>query len=206
MKTLRGLLFKGLAAVLPLGATIYIIYWLGSSAEALLGRLIKLIIPEAAYWPGMGLITGLALLLLVGLLVNAWVIRRLLEYGERLLGRIPVVKTLYGALRDFMHFFTTSRKGADLQQVVTAQLGEATLIGFVTRDPAGFLPNALEQDLVAVYFPMSYQIGGYTLYLPRQSLTPLEMSVEQAMGLVLTAGVTSSSPGDTKRVPESPTT
>jgi uncharacterized membrane protein len=65
------------------------------------------------------------------------------------------------------------------------------LLGFVTRDSFDGLPlEPAAEDPVAVYLPMSYQVGGYTLYLPRSALTPIDMPFEQAMRLTLTAGVT----------------
>ena len=74
--------------------------------------------------------------------------------------------------------------------MVAASFGEARLIGFVTRESAPELePRATADGLVGVYFPMSYQIGGYTLYLPRARLTPLDIGVEEAMRLVLTGGM-----------------
>jgi uncharacterized membrane protein len=109
---------------------------------------------------------------------------------EGLLERIPVVKTIYGASRDFMKLFPAGGKRRDLKRVVLARFGEARIVGFVTRDDASEL-GIVEQkeDLVAVYFPMSYQIGGYTLLLPRDRIEPLDMPVETAMRLVLTGGL-----------------
>ena len=84
-------------------------------------------------------------------------------------------------------------KGSEMGKVVMVQLpGQSfQLIGFVTReqfDDLPFTPTA--EDPVAVYMPMSYMIGGYTLFLPRSSLTPLDMPFEQVMRLVLTGAVT----------------
>jgi uncharacterized membrane protein len=191
LKTIRNLFLKGLATVLPIGITIYLVYWLSTSAEALLGRLIKLVIPDEYYWPGMGLVIGLVLIVLIGILVNAWVIRNILGYGHKLLARIPFIKTVYGALTDLMRLFATGKEKGKLKQVVTAKFGEATLIGFVTRDNLEDLPLPNSRDLIAVYFPMSYQIGGYTAYLPRNSVTPIDIPIDQAMSMVLTAGITS---------------
>lgn len=179
---------KGLAAVLPIGVTIYVVWWLGTSAESLLRDAITLVVPERYYWPGMGLIAGFLLLLGAGLVVNAYVVRWMLRAWEDFLARIPLVKTVYAALRDLVKFLPGDGKRRDLKRVVLASFGEARLIGFVTRESPPELGVAAG-DVVAVYFPMSYQIGGYTLYLPRERLTPLDMGVEEAMRLVLTGGV-----------------
>ncbi len=190
MKQLWNLVLKGLAAVLPISLTIYVVIWLGTSVEAALRDVITLVLPQRHYWPGLGLIVGFVLLLGAGLIVNAYVVRWFLSQWEQFLERIPVVKTVYGALRDLMKFLPGTGRRRDLQRVVLATFGELHVIGFVTREAVPEL--ALESagnDVVAVYFPMSYQIGGYTFYVPRHRLRPLAMSVEEGMRLVLTGGI-----------------
>lgn len=188
MKTIWNLLMKGLAAVLPIGLTLYVVYWLGASAESLLRDVITVVLPQRHYWPGLGLLAGFLLLIAAGLAVNAYVVRWLLRAWERFLERIPLVKTLYGALRDLVKFLPAAGKRRDLKRVVVAELGGARVIGFVTRESAPELGGA-GRGIVAVYFPMSYQIGGYTLYLRHENITPLDMGVEEAMRLVLTGGM-----------------
>jgi uncharacterized membrane protein len=68
-------------------------------------------------------------------------------------------------------------------------VGPGRVIGFVTQESASLPGMTADPTLVAVYLPMSYQIGGYTLYLPRDRLQPTELSVEQAMLIVLTGGL-----------------
>jgi uncharacterized membrane protein len=190
MRTLSRILLRGLVAVLPIGLTVYLVYWLGVTLESILGELLRLVLPENLYWPGLGLLAGIALLLVAGLLVNAYVVRRILGFGERLLARIPLVKTIFGALKDFTRFFPAGNGGRDLKRVVTARFGHSRAIGFVTQDAV--TPRLFGEDspgLVAVYFPMSYQIGGYTLYVPRTAIEETDLSVEEAMRLVLIGGL-----------------
>jgi len=59
MKMVTRIFLKGLAAVLPITVTIYVLYWLGSTAESVLGRGLKMLIPDRLYWPGMGVVAGL---------------------------------------------------------------------------------------------------------------------------------------------------
>src|SRR5262245_10569293 len=102
MRRIWNTVLTGLVAILPIGLTLYIVYWLAVTAEKLSSRLVKLLLPEHYYWPGLGLVAGLLLLYAVGLAVNAYVVRRVLRLGDELLARIPVVKTIYIATRDFM--------------------------------------------------------------------------------------------------------
>jgi uncharacterized membrane protein len=67
--------------------------------------------------------------------------------------------------------------------------GPGRVIGFVTQENAKLPGIGTDTSLVAVYLPMSYQIGGYTLYLPRDRIQPTELSVEAAMRIVLTGGL-----------------
>jgi len=190
MKMLTSLLMKGLATVLPIGLTIYAIWWVVSSAEAVMHALIHMIAPQADYRPGMGILAGLIVLLVVGTLVNAYVVRRALAVWENLLSRIPVVKTVYGAFRDIMRLLPSGEGQQDLQSVVVYQVGNARMLGFVTRDD---LPELERQaggvDLVAVYFPLSYMMGGVTLFLPKDALEHVDMPVEAAMRLAITGGM-----------------
>jgi len=103
-----------------------------------------------------------------------------------------VVKTLYGSMKNLVSFFSmASDEGKGAEKVVLATLAEnIRLVGFLTGEAEkqlGITPG--DGDNVAVYIPMSYQIGGFTVYIPRSRIEPLDMSFEDATQLVLTAGV-----------------
>src|SRR4030095_8224142 len=102
MRRIWNTVLKGLVAILPIGLTLYIVYWLAITAERLFSRAIKLVLPDQYYWPGLGLVAGLLLLYAVGLAVNAYFVRHALRFGDELLARIPGVKTIYVATRDFL--------------------------------------------------------------------------------------------------------
>lgn len=191
MGRLWTVFLQGLAAVLPVTLTIYLLIWLGSTAESILGEGLRFVIPEHRYWPGLGLLAGIAVVFVAGLLVNAYVVRRVIRYGESVLTRIPVVKTIYGTFKDATRFLPESGKHRDLKRVVTWRWGDASVIGFVTEENVDPRLMRGAADLVAVYFPMSYQIGGYTLYLPRAELKETDLSVQEAMRLVLLGGISS---------------
>ncbi len=189
MKRLWKILLKGIAAVLPIGLTLYFIYWLIVSIEKAAHALITLILPEQYYWPGMGMIAGILILFFIGLMVNAWLFKRIIGLGEHLLERIPLIKTVYGGLRDFMDYFSPSKEQKELQKVVMVTLNDIQLIGFITGE-IGNLPGIeMPEEKVAVYLPMSYQLGGFTVYLSKDRVEVIDMSVEDAMRRVLTAGL-----------------
>ncbi|MCR4331208.1 MAG: DUF502 domain-containing protein [Sulfuricaulis sp.] len=191
MKHITRTFFTGLAVTLPVVATLYLLYWATLAIERALDGLLRFVLPQAVYVPGLGLALGVVLVFLVGLLMRTWAARKIFAWTEGLMYRVPVVKTVYGALRDFTEFLSRPQKqGA--QQVVLVRLGgtDLRIMGFVTRDDlAGLPPGMGEPGMIMVYMPMSYQIGGYTALVPRASVQPVDMSFEEAMRFTLTAGL-----------------
>lgn len=200
MNTLGKLFLKGLVITIPVTLTLAIIWWMAAGSERLLGDLLKAILPDGWYLPGMGLVSALVLIVLVGLLTHVLIFQKLFEWGEALLNRLPVVKTIYTALKDFIAYLSPGGT-KQFSRVVLVKLpgSDAQLLGFVTRESLLGLPleTGLEQA-IAVYLPMSYMIGGYTLFLPRSAVTPVDMPFEQAMRLTLTGGVTSRQPDEAR--------
>jgi uncharacterized membrane protein len=193
MRKIWNTVLKGLVAILPLGLTVYVVYWLAVTAERLFSRVLKLLVPEPYYWPGLGLLVGLFVLYFVGLAVNAYFVSRALRMSDALFARIPVVKTIYLAIRDFMRFFPSSGQGSDLRRVVLVQFGPGKVIGFVTAESDEMLRRSTPagDDMVAVYLPMSYMVGGYTIFLPRELVETTALSVEEGMRIALMGGVRS---------------
>ena len=201
MRKIWNTVLKGLVAILPLGLTVYVVYWLAVSAERLFSSVIELVVPEPYYWPGLGLLAGFVLLYFVGLAVNAYMVSRALRLSDRLFARIPVVKTIYLAIRDFMRFFPSSGQGSDLRRVVLVPFGPGKVIGFVTAESGEMLRrSAPGEDTVAVYLPMSYMVGGYTVFLPRELVEQTSLSVEEGMRIALMGGVRSAVPVATQAV------
>lgn len=188
MKKISQLFLQGLFAVLPVAVTLAILFWLGATAEAVVGRVLRWLLPDSLYWPGLGLIVGFLTILGIGMLVNAYVFQRLGAMTESVLERIPLVKTIYNSVRDIARFASPSQQKEQLQRAVMIEFDtDIRLIGFITCKPVSLNGN---DDLVAVYFPMSYQIGGYTLFVPESRIKPLDISVQDAMHMVLTAAIT----------------
>jgi uncharacterized membrane protein len=191
MKHITRTFLTGLATILPIVMTFYLLVWLVLAVESVLSVAVRSILPEKLYWPGLGMALFVLLVFLTGLFMRTWVAQKLFSWSDAFLYHTPVVKMVYGALRDFFGFLTEPKQKG-LQQVVSVQLGRSDmrLIGFVTRDDLSGLPQGIDRaDTVAVYLPLSYQIGGYMVLVPRSAVQPVEMSIEDAMRLTLTAGI-----------------
>ncbi len=189
-KRIGNIFLKGIATVLPVFLSLYIVYWLLATTERGLGQFLRHVVPESLYLPGMGLAAGVLIVFGAGVLANLWGFRALFGWWEQLMGRIPLVKSVYGAVRDFIGFFSGEGEKKFSKVVRVSFANGIYLVGFVTReDGEKLLKLPKDEKRMAVYLPMSYQIGGYTAFVPSNAVEPLEMNMEDAMRMILTAGV-----------------
>lgn len=182
----------GLVTILPVLLTIYLLYWLAISAEALLGDVMRIVLPENMYRPGMGLFTALIVVFMSGLLMRAYFVQRLFSQAEQIFYHMPLVRPVYRAIRDFFDYFSPIKQ-REFEQVVVVTFGETNmkLIGFVTQAIPENMPEGLrDEDSILVYLPLSYMIGGYAVLIPRSAVKPVDMNMEEAMRFTLSAGVT----------------
>ena len=190
--TISNIFLQGVAITVPVSLTVALLYWAAAGVESFLGTLIQYLFPGLSYWTGMGIALAIALIFLTGILMNAWITRRLVGYIDRLLARIPIFKSVYISFRDIARFLFRKNARSGFRQVVAVSVTEQIrLLGFVTVELGEESPLASDANdpLVGVYLPMSYQIGGYTAYLPRSLIEPIDMTVEDAMRFTLTAGM-----------------
>jgi uncharacterized membrane protein len=193
LKRLSQHFFRGLISFLPLAITVYVLVifvtWTENTAMWLLRP-----ITGDFYLPGLGIALGALLILLLGILLSLRITGKLLGFVELPFTNLPLVKSIYSSLKNFADYFAPHEQ--DAQQVVLLKMPghELSTVGLVTRQSMKGLPKGLAEldDQVAVYLPMGYMIGGYTVFVPRNWTTPIDMSVEEAMRLALIAFMSSS--------------
>jgi len=179
---------RGLAAILPVALTGYLVYISVVAVDSMLRGVVLLVLPEERYRAGMGLLLSIPLVLLTGVLMYSFVVRLIYRRLTSLLGRIPVIKSVYGMVVDVVRL-VASPDERPFRKVVLVQLpGGLQQVGFLTRDGFADVPE-LGEDKVAVYLPMSYQLGGFTVVVPRADVREVSMSVEEALRFCVTAGV-----------------
>lgn len=183
------LFFKGLGTIIPIALTLLIVFWLAGIAERGVGAAIKLVLPEDWYITGMGLVGGIALVIAIGLLSQVWLFRKLIDLGEAILERMPVIKSVFRATKDFVEYFSSddARRFSQAVMVRHPEL-KVGVMGFITREDFSSLPFG-EEGEVAVYLPLSYQIAGYTIFVPKQWCEPMDLAFEDALRFILTAGM-----------------
>jgi uncharacterized membrane protein len=187
VRTVVKTFLRGLGVVVPVAFTGWIIVWLVSGAEALLREVFVFVLPERLYSPGLGVVSAIAFVFLIGLLLQFFVFDRFWKWLEGVFDRIPLVKTIYNSARDLFGFMSSNADESASSVVRVSVAPDLQLVGLVTVEDSSKLAD-FGEGLVSVYFPMSYQLGGYAVMLPRDRVTPLDWTVEEAMRFVLTAG------------------
>lgn len=200
MKPISKTLFKGLIAIIPLILTCYLLLWLASTGEYVLGNIFKFFFPDSWYIKGIGFVLGLAVAYFFGRFLETRTFLRLFNSFEDLVLRIPVFKSIYIAIRDFISLFSSEQKGK-FKQVVLVNIPSCNgqQIGFITvSDFEELSQTFIADDQIAVYLPFSYSIGGNTVIMSRENVVEIDMSVEDALRFIATAGVVGNVNNDKK--------
>lgn len=188
--------FRGLITFLPVFLTLYVLVMFVTWTESVAMKLVHPLTGDF-YLPGLGIGLGALLIIGLGALVSRPETARWLSMLELPFNNLPVVKSIYSSLKNFADYFAPHAKSP--QQVVLLRMpgNEMGIVGLITRQSMAGLPAELSalEDQVAVYLPMGYMIGGYTVFVPRAWVTPVNMSVEEAMRMALIAFMSSNRNG-----------
>ncbi len=192
VKNVYSIFLKGLLAILPIAITVYFFVWLVKFIESMFAWLARLILPAEWYAPGIGFALGIVTIFFIGLALQFWLTRALAGWCESLLQRAPVVSDIYDSVKDMIKYFTDKgdQNAAQVVMVTCSRDPEIKLIGIVTRDNFENAPKGIGgEQIISVYLPMSYQIGGYTIYIDKSHCTPIEMRKKDAIKWVIMGGV-----------------
>ena len=191
MKPISKTFLKGLIAIIPITLTLYLLLWLAGTAELALGNIFMFFLPDSWYIPGLVFVLGLAVVFFVGTFLESHTFHRRFHNVEQLMIKIPVVKTIYTAIRDFTSLFGHEQKGKFKQVgLVNVPPGNRQQLGFITiSDSEERSYTFIGDKQVAVFLPFSYQMGGNTVNMPRDNIVEIDMSVEDALRFIATAGV-----------------
>jgi len=191
MNSISKTFFTGLIAIIPLTLTLYLLFWLAGTAELVLGNIFTFFFPDSWYIKGFGFVLGLAIAYFFGRFLETRTFLKLFNSFEELVFQIPVVKSIYTAIRDFISLFASEQQGKFKQVVlVNVPYGNGQQIGFITVSNVEELTHTfIADDQIAVYLPFSYEIGGNTVIMSRENVVEIDMSVEDAMRFIATAGV-----------------
>jgi uncharacterized membrane protein len=193
MKKIAGALlnyfFKGVLVVVPLGAAIFLIYWIISSVDKALNLSVAFGVNskgEPLYIPGLGILTVLVIILIAGIIVTNFITDPFKAGFNRWIKRIPLLSFFYTSIKDFTEAFVGDEK--KFSEPVLVELNDSGLkqVGFVTHKN---LQRIKLPGEVAVYLPFSYSFAGQLVIVKSERVTPLDMSASAAMKFAVSGGV-----------------
>ena len=194
---LRGYFLTGLIIVGPVAITIYVVWWFVNLVDGWVKPLIpRAYLPETylpVNVPGVGLIVGIAALMLIGALTANLFGRTIVSYGEMMLDRMPVVRGVYRLLKQI---FTTvfSKTGTSFKRVGLIEFPRKGLhaIVFVSGEPPAEVQSKLGngEELMTVFMPNAPNpTTGFVMFMPAKDVILLDMSIEDGAKLVVSAGL-----------------
>ncbi|MDJ0929649.1 DUF502 domain-containing protein [Breoghania sp.] len=198
MKRLRTYFLTGLVIAGPIGITLYLSWSLIQWIDGWVKPLLPVHYNPDTYLPfpvpGVGLFVSIAMLILVGFLTANIAGRTLLGYGERILGRMPLVRNLYSGLKQIFET-ALSESGTSFKHAGIIEYPRQGLwaIVFLATDTEGEVAAKLEEhddDMLSVFLPTTPNpTSGFLLFVPRNEVVLLDMTVEEAAKLVISAGL-----------------
>ena len=194
---LRTYFFTGVVVTAPIGITLWLL-WL---VVDVFDRAVVPLIPDAynpsdvlgRNVPGVGIVIVLILVTVVGALFTNVAGRFLVRFGENLVSRVPVVRTIYGVLKQIFDAVLAQSANA-FREVVLIEYPRRGIwvIGFITSPTRGEVQRVTEEEMVNVFLPTTPNpTSGFLLFVPRKDCIPLDMTVEEGVKLVISGGIVS---------------
>jgi uncharacterized membrane protein len=192
---LRNYFFAGILVTAPITLTIYLAWSFITFVDDRVGAIIPNRYAPENYLPfeipGLGILILIILLTFIGAMTAGYLGRMFIRVSEYILDKMPILRSVYGATKQIIEtvFASKSRAFREVVMVEYPRLG-CWSVGFVTGNSKGQIQNAVDDDLVNVFVPTTPNpTSGYILFLPRSELYQLDMSVEEGVKLVVSAGI-----------------
>jgi len=192
---LRRWFFAGLLVSAPILLTGYIIWLIVDIIDGQVSQLLPAHLNPQEYLsfhlPGIGLIIAVITIIVIGALTTGFIGRSLIKLGERLVNSVPVIRSVYGAIKQIMETIMASQSDA-FREVVLVEYPRKGIwaIGFVTGTTKGEVQNMSSENLINVFVPTTPNpTSGFLLFFRREEAITLEMGVEEAVKMVVSGGI-----------------
>ncbi|MHC4544153.1 MAG: DUF502 domain-containing protein [Planctomycetota bacterium] len=180
MKKIVKYFLRGLLICVPILVTVFILLWAFTSLDKVFRELLGIPIP------GLGILATISAIFLIGLLASNFMGRKLFGLVENIFTKLPLVKLLYGSIKDIVEAFAGEEKKFDKPVIASLGASGAKVMGFVTSQT---MENIGLTDYVAVYLPQSYNFAGNVLLFKKDSIQSLDIDSSKAMSFIVSGGV-----------------
>jgi uncharacterized membrane protein len=183
MKLLSRFFINGLIVIVPIAITAFVVINIFTVVENILGQYMPL------KFPGIGILAVLLIILATGWLSSYWLGKRLLEYGERLLETIPIVKFIYKSVKQVSTAVFESHHLFKQAVLIPYPQRDTRALGFIVSDLSSVIAGNLPEEHVCVFVPMSLNMtSGFNIIVPKKDIIILDTTSESALQYCLTAG------------------
>jgi len=194
--SLKNCFLTGLLVILPISITVYVIWVLIRGMDAILKFIPAKYLPETylrVHTPGLGFILVVILVFVVGLLTRNLVGRKIVQFGENIVDRIPLVRVLYAGVKQLLEpLFLQKTNAFKRVALIEYPRRGAYVIGFITGESKGELQNKTSKNMLNVFVPTTPNpTSGFYILIPEDEVILLNMSVEDAFKLIISGGIVS---------------
>ncbi|NIP32324.1 MAG: DUF502 domain-containing protein [Phycisphaerae bacterium] len=181
MRTIVKYFLRGLLICVPILVTVFILLWAFTGLDTVFRGMLGIKIR------GLGILATISAIFLIGLLASNFMGRKLFGLVEKVFTKLPLVKLLYGSIKDIVEAFAGEEKKFDKPVVVSLAGGDGPKVaGFITSES---LENFGLEDYAAVYLPQSYNFAGNVLIFKKESIQPLDIDSSKAMSFIVSGGI-----------------
>lgn len=189
MKSLLKNFINGILTIVPIILAIFVVVKTFLFLDSLMGNVLRTYLKDD-YIPGVGLLATLILITLLGWLSTKFITGSIIKVVDRLLEKIPLVKTIYSVIKDTVHSFLGEKKSFSKVALVRIPGTEMKSLGFITSESLEDFYHPLK-EYIAVYVPQTFQVAGFTFLIPKEQVEIIDVKPENAMKFILSGGMTS---------------
>jgi uncharacterized membrane protein len=186
LRAVRNKFLAGLIVLVPIAVTAKALSWLFTTVDGLAGPLAEQLFGRPI--PGVGVATTLLVVLLAGVLFSRGPLKRLLHAAEEALDGVPFVGSVYGSIKKVLEGFASPDSPSAFRRFVFARLPGRTAPGFLTGTFTLTGPDGTAESMATVYLPTNHLHVGDVVVLPLSDVIETELSVEDGVSLILSAG------------------
>jgi uncharacterized membrane protein len=179
---------NGILTIVPILLVIYVVFKIFMFLDGILGNILRPYLKES-YIPGIGVALTIILIALLGWLSTKFITGTLFKFIDRILEKIPGIKTIYSVIKDTVHSFLGEKKSFSKVVLITHPGSDMKSLGFLTSENLQLFYEPLS-NYVAVYIPQTFQVAGFTVLVPKANIEIIDVKPEEAMKFILSGGMT----------------
>ena len=186
---MKKIFMTGLLTLLPLAITLYLFYLIFYFLDNLIGDILYALFEFRI--PGIGFAAGILLILAVGFIASNLIGKKLINYSDHILQRVPLLRGIYSSSKQIIDAFTIQGKNA-FQKVVMLEYPRKGLyvIGFVTGSTRGEIQDKTKEETLSIFIPTTPNpTSGMLILAPRDQVIELDMTIEEGLKVIISGGL-----------------